>query len=94
MTNPRILLDPTAERTPAKRERLPRPASLNGLTIGLLDISKPRGNIFLDQLETHLLAHGAAVNRYQKPTYARVAPVDLKHQLVTECDAVIEALAD
>lgn len=94
MTNARILLDPTAERTPAKRERLPRPASLKGLTVGLLDISKPRGNIFLDQLETHLRERGAATNRYQKPTFARVAPVDLRHQIVSECDVVIEALAD
>ena len=94
MTDTRILLDPTAERTPTKRERLPRPASLEGLTVGLLDISKPRGDIFLNQIEVHLLKRGVAVNRYQKPTYARVAPVDLKHQIVTECDIVIEALAD
>ena len=94
MTTNRILLDPTAEQRPVQRERRPRPATLDGLTIGLLDISKPRGNIFLNRVAAHLLERGLTVNRYQKPTYVRVAPVDLKHQIVTECDVVIEALAD
>ena len=44
----RILLDPTGERRPARRERLPRLPSLDGRTVGLLDISKPRGDLFLD----------------------------------------------
>jgi hypothetical protein len=89
-----ILLDPTAERTPQQRERTPRPASLDGLTIGLLDISKPRGDIFLDRLEERLGEHGVVIKRYRKPTFARVAPVDLKYQIGSECDLVIEALAD
>lgn len=94
MPDTRILLDPTAERSPAKRARQPRPASLQGLTVGLLDISKPRGNIFLDQLEEKLSGQGVAVKRFQKPTYARVAPADLKYEIVAGCDVVIEALAD
>ncbi len=94
MTDRRILLDPTAERSPAKRERLARPASLDGLTIGLLDISKPRGNIFLDQIEAQLIARGLLVKRFQKPTYTRVAPAELKQTISIECDVVIEALAD
>lgn len=89
-----ILLDPTAERSSAKRERLARPASLDGLTIGLLDISKARGNIFLDQLETHLTGRGLTVKRYKKPTFARVAPIPLKQTISSQCDVVIEALAD
>jgi hypothetical protein len=94
MTNARILLDPTAEQSSVKRERVARPASLKGLIIGLLDISKPRGDIFLNYIESKLIDQGVTVRRYQKPTYARVAPVDLKHQITTECDVVIEALAD
>lgn len=88
------LLDPTAETTPAFRQRLPRPTSLAGLTIGLLDISKPRGDIFLDQLELRLHQRGVQTKRYRKPTYARVAPVALSQQMASECDLVIEALAD
>ena len=71
-----------------------RPASLEGLTVGLLDISKARGDTFLDELESMLSGRGLAVKRYKKPTFARVAPVDLQHQIATECNVVIEALAD
>lgn len=94
MTEKRILLDPTAERASAHRERLPRLTTLEGQTIGLLDISKAKGKILLDRIETLLQERGAQVKRYQKPTFARVAPVDLKHQISTQCQAVIEALAD
>ena len=92
--NTTILLDPTAEQSPAKRERLPRPDSLEGLTIGLLDISKARGDIFLNRLESHLNRRGLATNRYRKPTFSRVAPVPLQQQMSSECDVLIEALAD
>lgn len=94
MQHTTILLDPTAEQSPAHREALPRLKTLTGATIGLLDISKPRGDIFLNRLEAKLIAAGATIHRYRKPTYARVAPVALKQQITTECHAVIEALAD
>jgi hypothetical protein len=90
----RTILDPTSERTVAERRRLARPSTLSGLTIGLLDISKPRGNIFLDQLARRLTDAGANVLRFAKPTFTKPAPVDLRHEIATRCDAVIEALAD
>ena len=37
---------------------------------------------------------GLRVVRYRKPTFAKVAPVDLRHEISTKCDLVIEALAD
>ena len=46
----RTVLDPTGERTPAHRERVARPPSIEGRTVGLLDITKPRGDVFLDRL--------------------------------------------
>lgn len=88
------LLDPTDETTPVARERVVRPESLAGLTVGLLDISKPRGDIFLDRLETRLGELDATVKRFKKPTFSKPAPVDLRHEIATECHAVIEALAD
>ena len=90
----RFLLDPTGERTVIERARLPRPASLHGHTIALLDISKPRGNVFLDRIAELLADHGAAVRRYAKPTFTKPAPVDLRHEIATQCTLVIEALAD
>ena len=67
---------------------------LHGKTIGLLDISKPRGDVFLDRLEQRLTELGATVLRYQKPTFTKPAPVDLRHEIATQCELVIEALAD
>jgi hypothetical protein len=90
----RVLLDPTGERHPAERERVIRPASLDGLTVGLLDISKPRGDVFLNRLEELLQGRGVRVERYKKPTFTKPAPVDLRHEIATKCDVVIEALAD
>ena len=91
---PRTILDPTGERSLAERARLARPASLNGVSVGLLDISKPRGDVFLDRIEQRLTAIGANVRRYRKPTFTKPAPVDLRHEIATECQVVIEALAD
>lgn len=89
-----VVLDPTSGKVGASIETVPRPAAIEGLTIGLLDISKPRGNVFLDRLEARLTDAGATVIRYAKPTFTKPAPVDLRHEIATTCDAVIEALAD
>ena len=89
-----MILDPTSEQNVVERERLARPDSLEGLTVGLLDISKPRGDVFLNRIEERLEGIGANVKRYVKPTFAKPAPVDLRHQIATECQVVIEALAD
>jgi hypothetical protein len=90
----RVLLDPTSERAPAIRSRVPRLASLAGRRLALLDISKPRGDVFLDRVEELLRSRGAEIERFTKPTFTKPAPVDLRHQIATRCHAVIEALAD
>ena len=90
----RMVLDPTGERQPATRERTARPASLDECTVGLLDISKPRGDVFLDRVEQRLTERGLRVLRYRKPTFTKPAPVDLRHEIATTCDVVVEALAD
>ena len=90
----RTVLDPTGERRAPERALLPRPASLRGRTVGLLDISKARGDVVLDRLEELLRADGVRVLRYRKPTFARPAPVDLRHEIAEHCEVVIEALAD
>ena len=89
-----VLLDPTSERSPSQRPRLPRPESLDGLTIGLLDIAKARGDVFLDRLDERLRERGLAVKRYMKPTNTRPAPVALQQQIATEVNLVIEGLSD
>lgn len=93
MSHPTVL-DPTGESRPAAIERPPRPQTLEGLAVALLDISKPRGDVFLDRLEARLGEAGATVRRYAKPTFSKPAPLGVRKQIAEECGAVIEALAD
>ena len=89
-----VLLDPTGETTPSQRQPLSKPESLAGLTLGLLDISKSRGDVFIERLEALFKAEGVITRRYKKPTFTKPAPVDLRHEIATHCTLVIEALAD
>ena len=89
-----ILVDPTAEQAPEGLARLARPKHLDGLTVAVLDISKPRGNVFLDRIAVHLGERGIAVKRYCKPTVARPAPVEIQQAIGEQCDVMIEGLAD
>jgi hypothetical protein len=90
-----MILDPTDERVPVRRQLTPRPEHLTGV-VGFLDISKPRGNVFLDRLETlfHERLPEVEVRRYRKPTFTKPAPEDLRRKILEECGFVIEALAD
>ena len=90
----RIYLDPTSERTAITRTLAERPPNLEGKVIGLLDIIKPRGDVFLDRLETRLNERGLQTLRFRKPTFTKVAPIDLRHEIATKCDVIVEALAD
>ena len=85
------VLDPTAERDPTDR---PLAARGEPRTIALLDIRKPRGDVFLDELERLLTERGHTVQRTAKPTFTKPAPADLRREIAQNCDAVIEALAD
>jgi hypothetical protein len=73
----------------------PRPDSLAGLTVGLLDISKPKGDVLLDRLEEVLRTDQDVTDvvRLRKPTFARPAPPDVLSE-AERCGAVLVALAD
>jgi len=88
------ILDPTGERHSVERQRQARPGSLDGAVVGLLDISKPRGDVFLDRIEERLTGLGVDVRRYAKPTFTKPAPADLRYEIASQCTLVIEALAD
>ena len=94
MRRDQILLDPTAEISPVKQPRIKRPETLAGLTIGLLDIAKPRGDEFLDRIEELLSARGLTVKRYMKERFSKIAAPELLRRIGAECDVAVEALAD
>ena len=89
------ILDPTDERVPVRRSLTRRPEAISG-TLALLDISKPRGDVLLDQLEARLRERLPEVDvlRYSKPTFTKPAPESLRRELAKEADFVVEGLAD
>ncbi len=94
MNNESILRDPTAETAPMLRARLQPPASLDGLTVALLDIGKTRADEYIDRLQELLAARGISWRRYKKPTNSRTAPVELLQQIARECQVAVIALSD
>ena len=92
--NNTVLLDPTAESHSADRTRVPPPVSLEGLTVGLLDITKTKGDLFLDQLARRFAERGITVRHYAKLTSAKPAAPEVGQVIAAECDVVVEALAD
>jgi hypothetical protein len=90
-----IILDPTDEREPVERGITPRTGPIKGV-LALLDISKPRGSVLLDELETLFKARlpEITIKRYRKPTFAKPAPAPLRQVIKMECNYLVEALAD
>jgi hypothetical protein len=89
------ILDPTAESAPAGRPLASQRLTTNRpATIALLDIRKPRGDVFLDELEQLLAQRGHTIVRAAKPTFTKPAPTDVRAEIAQNCEAVIEALAD
>ena len=90
-----VILDPTDERKPIARRLAARPSVLAG-PVGIVDISKPRGDVFCDELEALLRARspGLDVVRLRKPTFTRPAPAALREEVAEKCGTVIQALAD
>jgi hypothetical protein len=89
-----VLRDPTAETASEMRPRRARPASLEGVTVALMDIGKMRGDEFIDRLEILFRERGVATRRYKKPTNTRTAPLALLQQMAAECQVVVIALSD
>src|SRR3954453_14059460 len=89
---PPTIPGPTAHRDPPPER--PLAARGDARTIALVDIRKPRGDVFLDELERLLRERGHEVVREAKPTFTKPAPQDLRRDIAQRCDAVIEALAD
>ena len=90
-----VILDPTDERVPVSRQVSERSGAIHG-TVAFLDISKPRGNVLIDRMETLLAERLPDVQfkRYAKPTFTKPAPDTLRQEVRENADFVIEALAD
>lgn len=92
-----VLVNPMDEGRRADAKPAPRLSTIAGKTVGLLDISKPGGSVFLDRIELILKErYGVSqVIREMKPTFTKPAPHEVIERLVAQgVEAVIEGLAD
>jgi hypothetical protein len=89
-----ILLDPTGEHQVTTRLKAPRPRSLDGIGIGVLDIGKQRGDVYLDRLSAILAERGMRVERYRKPGPGTLVNAEVKASMQAKVGAVVIGLAD
>jgi len=87
-------VSPFDERVRAPEPLAPRPASISGRRVVLLDIRKNRGAEFLNRIETLLQAAGAITARATKEIFSKPAALALIGDIAGQADLVVEALAD
>jgi len=87
-------VSPFDDRVRPAEPLAPRPASVAGRRVVLLDIRKNRGAEFLDRIETLLQAAGAATARTAKEIFSKPASHALIGDISGQADLVVEALAD
>ena len=87
-------VSPFDERRRPARPLAPRPAGLDGATVVLLDITKRRGDEFLDRIEARLREHGADTFRVSKEIFSKPAEPELIRRIANRGDLAVEGLAD
>jgi hypothetical protein len=90
------ILDPVGPTTATTRTLAPRPASLQGAVIGILDNSKPNARVLLEGVARALAAKlGAAeVRVWRKPGASIGATRTVLDEMAAHCGAVLTASAD
>jgi hypothetical protein len=83
--------DPRGTRVVASPVLAPRPRSLSGLRIGVLDNGKEQANVLLGRAAELLVRDGATAVFARKPSFSRVAPPEAIDALAM-CDIVITGL--
>jgi len=93
------IMDPTGqsrrERGPAFR-LAPRPPSLAGARLGLLENGKQNARLFLEELARALRERYGAepVELRRKPIFSAPVPAELAAELGGRCDLVIAGVGD
>ena len=96
-TSREALLDPTGRSDgDADGTLSPRPVSLKGLTVGLLDNTKPNAMLLLDEIVDDLRReYGVGeVKRYVKDYFGTPVKPELFERIVSEVDVVLTAIGD
>jgi hypothetical protein len=87
-------VSPIDPRVAEPLERAPRPGTIDGRRVVLLDITKNRGAEFLDRIEEDLQRRGAHTFRTAKETFSRPASTEVIERVAIHGDLVVEGLAD
>ena len=92
----RIVFDPRGTVSAEPRPLAPRPATLDGLRLGILDNTKWNASKLLRQVVAQLEAGLAfdAVRIYAKSSFSRLAPPELLDRIASETDVAITAIGD
>ena len=91
-----VILDPVSIPTTKKLALTPRPQSIGGLRIAVVDNTKPNFNIFMDRIEELLLSrYGVgSVSRYVKPGRTVGVAANVVAEIKAKCDFAITGLGD
>jgi hypothetical protein len=87
-------VSPFDERRREIHPLAPRRTSLEGATVVLLDITKRRGDEFLDRIEARLDERGARTLREAKQIFSKPAEPELIRRIANRGDLTVEGLAD
>jgi hypothetical protein len=90
------ILDPVGSTTATSRTPAPRPGSLQGATIGVLDNSKPNARVLLDGVARALAEKVGArdVRIWRKPGASIGATATVLDEMAAQCGAALTASAD
>jgi hypothetical protein len=97
MTEREKLLNPTgSDRKTGGSSRASRPASLRGLTVGLLGNTKPNAEVLLAEIAGELKNRYdvGEFRSYTKDYFGTPVKPDLFEQIVADCDLLITAVGD
>jgi hypothetical protein len=87
-------VSPFDERRRTTEPLAPRRADLRGARVALLDITKRRGDEFLDRVEELLELRGASTFRVVKEIFSKPASVEIVRRIANRGDLAVEGLAD
>jgi len=87
-------VSPLDDRVTPAKAHAPRPGTLEGARVALLDITKAQGDLFLDRVEQLLRARGAETWRISKEIFSRPASAGVIEQVAIHGDLAVEGLAD
>ena len=91
------LLDPTGDSERDTNTTLaPRPQSLKGLTIGLLDNTKPNGAVILRAVGRELQERYGVreIRMFQKGYFGTPVEESVVQQMLHNCDFAVAAIGD